>query len=115
MNNGFLIPANSKKSMLIFGLFNGIDLIVLIIGVVISIILLLTLNLSDIGPTLIAVTPGAIAIILVFPVAYYHNVMTVILSIYKFFTSREKFIWRGWCFSEEFKEFDEETSAESSK
>jgi len=38
--NGFLIPANSKKSMLIFGLFNGFDLIVLAIGIVITIILL---------------------------------------------------------------------------
>ena len=101
--NGFLIPANSKKSMLIFGLFRGLDLIILAIGLSITLILLLTLNLSDIGPTVIAVTPGAIAIILVFPVAHYHNVLTVILSIYRFFTSRERFIWRGWCFSEEFK------------
>ena len=110
--NGFLIPANSKKSMLIFGRF---DLIVLAIGIVITIILLLTLNLSDIGPTVLAVTPGAIAIILVFPVAHYHNVMTIIISIYRFFTSREKFIWRGWCFSEEFKEFSEETGTEGTK
>ena len=113
--NGYLIPANSKKSMLIFGLFNGFDLIVLAIGIVITIILLLTLNLSDIGPTVLAVTPGAIAIILVFPVAHYHNVMTIIISIYRFFTSREKFIWRGWCFSEEFKEFSEETGTEGTK
>ena len=78
-------------------------------------ILLLTLNLSDIGPTVIAVTPGAIAIILVFPVAHYHNVLTVILSIYRFFTSRERFIWRGWCFSEEFKGSNEETGTEGTK
>ena len=83
--NGFLIPANSKKSMLIFGLFRSFDLIVLGVGMAISLILLLTLNLSDIGPTVLAITPGAIAIILVFPVAHYHNVMTVILSIYRFF------------------------------
>ncbi len=113
--NGFLIPANSKKSMLIFGLFKGFDLIILAIGLSITLILLLTLNLSDIGPTVLAVTPGAIAIILVFPVAHYHNVLTVILSIYKFFTSRERFIWRGWCFGEEYKGSNEETGTEGTK
>ena len=113
--NGFLIPANSKKSMLIFGMFNGFDLGVLAIGVTITILLLLTLNLSSIGPTVLAVTPGAIAIILVFPVAHYHNVMTVIISIYKFFTSREKYMWRGWCYSEEFKGTSEETGTKGSK
>ena len=113
--NQFLIPANSKKSMLIFGMFNGFDLGVLAIGVTITILLLLTLNLSSIGPTVLAVTPGAIAIILVFPVAHYHNVMTVIISIYKFFTSREKYIWRGWCYSEEFKGTSEETGTKGSK
>lgn len=113
--NGYLIPANSKKSMLIFGMFNGFDLGVLAIGVTITILLLLTLNLSSIGPTVLAVTPGAIAIILVFPVAHYHNVMTVIISIYKFFTSREKYIWRGWCYSEEFKGTSEETGTKGSK
>ena len=113
--NGFLIPANSKKSMLIFGMFNGFDLGVLAIGVTITILLLLTLNLSSIGPTVLAVTPGAIAIILVFPVAHYNNVMTVIISIYKFFTSREKYIWRGWCYSEEFKGTSEETGTKGSK
>ena len=112
---GFLIPANSKKSMLIFGLFRGFDLIVLGVGMAISLILLLTLNLSDIGPTVLAITPGAIAIILVFPVAHYHNVMTVILSIYRFFTSRERFIWKGWCYSEEFKGINEETSGQTTK
>lgn len=113
--NQFLIPANSKKSMLIFGLFRSFDLIVLGVGMAISLILLLTLNLSDIGPTVLAITPGAIAIILVFPVAHYHNVMTVILSIYRFFTSRERFIWKGWCYSEEFKGTNEETSGQTTK
>ena len=113
--NGFLIPANSKKSMLIFGLFRSFDLIVLGVGMAISLILLLTLNLSDIGPTVLAITPGAIAIILVFPVAHYHNVMTVILSIYRFFTSRERFIWKGWCYSEEFKGTNKETSGQTTK
>lgn len=113
--NGFLIPANSKKSMLIFGLFRGFDLIILAIGVCITLILLLSLNLSEIGPTVLAVTPAAITIILVFPVAHYHNVLTVILSIYKFFTSRERFIWRGWCYSEEFKGTNEETGTEDTK
>lgn len=113
--NGFLIPANSKKSLLYFGMFRGLDLIILGVGVGITLVLLLTLNLSEIGPTVLAISPGAIAIILVFPVAHYHNVLTVILSIYRFFTSRERFIWRGWCYSEELKGTNEETGDESTK
>ena len=101
--NNYLIPANSKKSMLIFGLFRTLDLIILAVGVSITILLLLILDISQIGTTVIAITPGAVAIILVFPVAHYHNVLTVILSIYKFFTSRQRFIWKGWCAKDEYK------------
>ena len=113
--NGFLIPANSKKSMLIFGLFRTLDLIILAVGVSITILLLLILDISKIGTTVLAVTPGALAIILVFPVAHYHNVLTVILSIYKFFTSRQRFIWKGWCYSDGIKGITQETSGNATK
>ena len=41
MNNNFLIPANSKKSMLIFGLFNKFDLILFSCGISATLLLLL--------------------------------------------------------------------------
>ena len=34
MDNMYLIPANSKKSMLLFGLFTKVDLALFLIGVV---------------------------------------------------------------------------------
>ena len=38
--NGYLIPANSKKSQLIFGLFKLRDLIILLTGVLVTLVFL---------------------------------------------------------------------------
>ncbi|HPF82686.1 MAG TPA: hypothetical protein PLV83_00735 [Bacilli bacterium] len=96
--NGFLIPANSKKSMLIFGLFNKEDLILISAALGISLILLLFLDVSKLPIGLIAITPGLVGSFLVFPIPNYHNMLTVIKDVYTFYTSRQKFIWKGWCF-----------------
>ncbi len=101
MNNQFLIPANSKKSMLIFGLFRTFDLILFASGLVISIILLLALPIEQLPLALLAITPGLITGFLVLPVPNYHNVLCFIISAYNFFTNRQKFIWKGWCFLNE--------------
>ncbi len=98
MNEQFLIPANTKKSMLIFGVFNTFDLILFIVGIVSSIILLLIFPLDNLTVSIIALTPGLICSFLVFPVPNYHNIRTIIQSIWQFYTSRQKFIWKGWCF-----------------
>ena len=98
MNNGYLIPANSKKSMLIFGVFNTRDLWIIGSCLLVSIILLLVLDVSNLALGLIAITPGLIGTFLVFPIPNYHNIFTIICEIYAFFTSRQKFIWKGWCF-----------------
>ena len=96
--NNYLIPANSKKSMLIFGLFNKIDLIIFGVGVATTLLLLLILPVEELVVALIAVAPGLICGFLVLPIPNYHNMRTVIKSIYNFYTSRQKFIWKGWCF-----------------
>ena len=41
--NGYLIPANTKKSLLIFGMLRPVDAIILGTGIGISVILLLNL------------------------------------------------------------------------
>ena len=41
MRNGFLIPANSKKSMLMFGVFNNVDLAIFGVGIILSFVLLI--------------------------------------------------------------------------
>lgn len=52
--NSYLIPANTKKSMLIFGLFTKFDLILFGIGVGLSLILLLALPVEQIMYAIIA-------------------------------------------------------------
>ena len=95
--NNYLIPANTKKSQLSFGLFNKVDLIILGIGIGISLLLLMILEISELKWALIAVSPGLVAGFLVFPIPYYHNVLTVIRNVITFFTTRQEFVWKGWC------------------
>lgn len=101
MNNNFLIPANSKKSMLIFGLFNTFDLILFSSGVFVSLILLMILPLEDLTFAAIALAPGVVCGFLVLPVPNYHNIRTIIKTTFEFFTTRQRFVWKGWCFQNE--------------
>lgn len=105
MNQQFLIPANSKKSMLIFGLFETFDLLLVGIGVSMSFLLFLILPTEEIIYLILTLAPGMITIFLVLPVPYYHNVRTFIRIVYNYFTTRQKFIWKGWCYldDEEYK------------
>ena len=97
MNGRFLIPANSKKSMLIFGLFNGVDLMIFSIGTATSLLLLIIVGPNEALDTFIVLIPALIAILLVSPIPNYHNVRTIIKSAWEFFTNRQVFIWKGWC------------------
>lgn len=97
--NQFLIPANSKKSMLIFGLFNTFDLILFGVGVGLTLIMLPILPIDNLVFAAIALAPALITGFLVFPVPNYHNVRTIIKSIWEFYTNRRIYYWKGWCFS----------------
>ena len=103
MNGMYLIPANSKKSALIFGLFKPVDLVILSIGITLSFILLLALHVEDLTFAIIAIMPAAICAFLVFPVAYYHNVRTFIAIAFDYFTTRQKYVWKGWCYLDEYE------------
>lgn len=98
--DGYLIPANSKKSMLMFGVFNKKDLFVIGIALGISLLLLLVLDISSLPLGLLAITPGLVGSFLVFPIPNYHNMVTVIREVYNFYTTRQKFVWKGWCFTD---------------
>lgn len=99
MDNQFLIPANSKKSMLYFNLFNKFDLILFSSGLVLTLILLLMVPMNNLVVTIIAIMPAFVTGFLVMPVPHYHNVMTILKSAIEFYTSRQKYIWKGWCFT----------------
>lgn len=94
----YLIPANSKKSLLIFNAFTVSDFVILASGMSISLLLLLILPISQIGVALIAIAPGCICGFLVFPIPNYHNIITILRSMIAFYTTNQKLRWKGWCF-----------------
>jgi hypothetical protein len=53
VNRTYLVPANSKKSTLIFSLFRPIDLLIFGIGTVITFVLLMILPLQNYGEQLL--------------------------------------------------------------
>lgn len=95
--NQYLVPANSKKSRLILGFFTPRDLIVCGIGGGISIIALLVVNNPSMLELILLIIPLLFAVLMVFPVPYYHNVMQLIINIFNYFTKRNKYYWKGWC------------------
>ncbi len=96
--NEYLIPANSKKSMLYFGLFNRTDLIIFGIGLGVSLLLLMALPVDELLFAILAISPGIITGVLVIPIPNYHNVRTIIMLAYEFYTTRQQYVWKGWCF-----------------
>ena len=100
----FLIPANTKKSMLIFGLFTTFDLILFAVGIGVTILLLLIVSPSSLLTACIDLAPAVICSFLVLPIPNYHNIRVVIQEVYKFYTTRQRFIWKGWCVKDEYGE-----------
>lgn len=98
MNYTYLIPANTKKSLLIFGVFNTTDLMIFGIGLGISLLLMMFMPIEKFAVAVMAISPALITGLLVFPVPNYHNVRTVIKNAWIFYTTRQKYIWKGWCF-----------------
>ena len=82
--NNYLIPANSKRGQLILGIFAPFDLWLLSIGVLISVFLLAFMPIDTLATTIIILAPGMISALLVVPIPYYHNTLTVITEIYEF-------------------------------
>ena len=96
--NTYLIPANTKKSMLIFGVFNTVDLIIFGSGIGITLMLMMFMPVEKFAAAVVAISPALITGLLVFPIPNYHNVRTVIKNVWIFYTTRQKYIWKGWCF-----------------
>lgn len=96
----YLIPANTKRGTLIFGLFRPIDLGIFGTGVIVSLLAVLICQnmLSSTIITVLCIAPALISAILVAPVPYYHNVLNVLVEGYEFITTRQKLIWKGWCY-----------------
>lgn len=96
-NQTYLIPANSKKQGLIFGFFTTTDLIIFIVGSVMSFILLMILPVTELAGVVITLLPITITGVLIFPIPNYHNVRTLLMEMYDYYKNRRKYVWRGWC------------------
>lgn len=101
-NNGYLIPANSKKSMMILGFFTLIDLIIFGVGCLITLTLLFLFNDKvEMGVLILLLSPALISTFLVMPVPYYHNVLQLLTNIIMFVFGRKRLYWKGWCIYDE--------------
>ena len=101
MNHNYLIPANSKKSMLILGFFTPIDLIIFGLGCTITLILLFMFNDKvEMGSLLLILSPALVSAFLVMPVPHYHNVLQLLTNIILFDYGRKRLSWKGWSISD---------------
>ncbi len=94
----YLIPANTKSGKLILGIFKPFDLALFCTGILITMALLAFMPLNSTLVTILVLSPGVICAFLVMPVPYYHNMLTIIIELYEFITSRQTYRWKGWCF-----------------
>ncbi len=97
----YMIPANSKKSMLILGFFTYIDLGLFVSGAVTTLFLLLIFNVTTIAALILMLLPLLITSFLIMPVPYYHNVLQFITNILTYFLGRRNYYWKGWCVNNE--------------
>ena len=95
--NNYLIPANTKKSKLIFGFFTILDLIVFGVGCSITLILLFIFQSMNFQTAIVVLLPAIISGFLVVPVPNYHNVMQLLTNIFLFLMNRKRYYWKGWC------------------
>ena len=98
--NSYLIPANANRGRLILGYFRPVDLVIFIIGLSITFILFLMFQdyADNTMITILLLLPALIALFLVLPIPYQHNVLVLLTAIYKFyFVNRQKYLWKGWC------------------
>lgn len=96
-DNSYLIPANSKKSMLILGFFNPVDLIIFVTGLVLMFLLLMIFGAENLKQSFLIISPALIGSFLVLPVPHHHNIRTFICNVYHYFSNRRIYYWRGWC------------------
>ena len=109
MDYNYLVPANSKKQGLIFGFLKKIDLIILATGIGVAFLLFLTIRPSTLLLGLLTMSPGLIAVFLVFPIPNYHNSRIFFREVYRYyFVNKRKYVWRGWCYK--YEQSDEQSN-----
>ena len=96
----YIIQANSKKSQLIFNVFRPIDLFgILLPGALLTVVFLFVFPGDSISAIVIKLAPVSLALFLVMPIPFYHNVLVYLREVYIYFSSQRRYYWRGWCAS----------------
>ena len=102
--NGYLVPANSKKGTLILNMFRPSDMIIFGVGAAITLLMFMIVNTDSTVMVLISCIPMGVTALLVVPIPNYHNVLCALQSIFRFYSERRNYVWKGWCFYDEFGE-----------
>lgn len=97
MEKQYLIPANTKSSLLIFNVFRPFDIMLFGAGAFVSFILLFAIPGDSIVALIIKLAPVAVTGLLVMPVPYYQNVLVFLTEIFYYFMNRRIYLWKGWC------------------
>ena len=85
-------------------MFRPIDLIMVGVGAAVTLLMFMIVDTNNTIMVLISCIPLGITGLLVIPIPNYHNVLCALQSIFKFFTERRNYVWKGWCFYDEFGE-----------
>ena len=93
----YLIPANSKRGMLILSIYRPIDLGIVITGGVITFLLFFLLGVNTFTAAILELLPLSVCAFLTLPVPNYHNVLVLIREIISYFKGAKKLEWKGWC------------------
>ena len=101
--NDYLIPANSKRGQLIFNIFRPVDLVIFLIGVILTFLLLMIVQDGSTWGMILKLVPAMISALLIMPMPNQHNVLVFLSAILKYFTSQQKYKWKGWSIYESFK------------
>ena len=106
--NNYLIPANSKKSMLILSIFTFADLVMFGIGISITLGMLLIIKTTSVLGMVLILLPAIITGVLVLPIPNYHNVLGFLTSFINYITNRRQYFWKGWCVKDVYgRDFEE--------
>ncbi len=97
MNNLYMIPANSKKSQLIFSIFTVADLIIFGMGIIVTVVLLIVIQTDSITTMILKILPALFTGVLVLPIPNYHNVMGFFGSMLNYLSNTKQYYWKGWC------------------
>lgn len=95
----FNVPKNFKRGRLIQNRFRKIDILILILGILLSVILLIValsvFKIRQLFWIIPCVLPGLISGALISPFNMYHNILEYFRLLFMYINSPKRYIWEG--------------------